>query len=131
MLSLCIGKIAAEKLLRQGGRLVVEDIDPTEIDNAIYNPLVCLQSVKYLFTTEAWDCFQEFYKNKAQLLQYQCNFCLKSDANEDDLFPCDHCLKYYHFTCVKLKKVVKKRQVWFCGPCKAQEKLCNKERESS
>ena len=131
VLSLCIGKIAAEKLLRQGGRLVVEDIDPTEIDNAIYNPLVCLQSVKYLFTTEAWDCFQEFYKNKAQLLQYQCNFCLKSDANEDDLFPCDHCLKYYHFTCVKLKKVVKKRQVWFCGPCKAQEKLCNKERESS
>ena len=36
----------------------------------------------------------------------------------DNLVSCQHCLKQFHLTCVKLKKISRKRQAWFCNPCK-------------
>ena len=55
MLTLCIGKEATEIVLRRGGVVNLEDIDPTEISNAVFNPIICLESIRYLFSDEAWD----------------------------------------------------------------------------
>ena len=129
MLTLCIGKEATEIVLRRGGVVNLEDIDPTEISNAVFNPIICLESIRYLFSDEAWDSFKFFYNSKARHFRYICNFCNKSNESGDDLIACESCLHSFHFTCVKLKKVVKKRQTWFCVPCKAKNKLSEQSTE--
>lgn len=127
VLSLCIGKEHCKKALYKykysGTRLEIDDLNPTEIGCAVFNSSIILSSIRYLFTDEAWERFESFYNDKSQYLKFMCNFCYRVDANGDDLIACEHCLNSFHFLCVKLKKNVKKRQPWFCNPCKTQEKL--------
>ena len=119
----------AAKVKKGGGKINVEDVDPTEIGNAVFNPVVCLEFIRYFFTEEAWVRFRGYYDSKAQYLKYMCNFCNKTEENGDGLIACEHCLQSFHYQCVKLKKVVKKRQTWFCAPCKAEERLQNEEEQ--
>ena len=122
VLLLCVGESVASNVLSNGKRVEEGDIDPTVIDSGVFNEKICLKMIKYLFSDAAWCRFYSFYSDKIEILKFQCAFCLNTDASYDDLITCDHCLKCYHHSCVKLKKSVRKRAAWFCNPCKAVSK---------
>ena len=130
VLSLCIGSETANLVLKRGDQVREDEVDPTEIGSAVFNSSVCLESVKYLFTDQAWNRFKTYYDIKSDHLKFTCCFCRKLDTNSDDLITCEHCLKGYHFSCVKLRKNVKKRQTWFCALCKAQVKVDSQSADS-
>ena len=85
VLSLCIGENTSESVLRNRGKVSEEDIDPTEISGAVFNSSVCLQSIKYMFTDEAWNTFQSYFNSKSEHFKFLCFACKKSDLNGDDL----------------------------------------------
>ena len=108
ILSLCIGDDVTESILREGGKVEVVHINPTEIRTAVFAPDICLQTIQYMFTEEAWDRFSSYYESKSKF-KFFCNSCSKFDEKGDDLISCECCLNSFHFRCVKLKQVVKKR----------------------
>ena len=121
-LSLCIGKECAEDILSKGGYVEIHNVYPTEIESAAFNPNVHVESIRYLFTPDAWERFYSYYCDKMHHLRYQCNSCRKSDSNSDDIIFCERCLTNFHYVCLKLKKTVRKRSSWFCNVCKAEKK---------
>ena len=123
-LTLCLGRDKALECLSKGEKINVTDVDPTEITTAVYNELVCVKTVQYLFDSDAWEKFTLFYTEKMNRLKFQCNSCLEVCQTSDDLISCDHCLMKYHYVCAKCKKGSKKRHQWFCNRCKIKAK-CN------
>ena len=89
----------------------------------MFHPAVCLEQIRYFFTIDAWEKLKYYVHSKSVHLEFSCRSCNKSDENSNDLISCEHCLKYFHISCARLKKNVKKRQPWFCPVCKAQERL--------
>ena len=49
VLSLCIGLEATYLVLKQGHKVSVNQIDPTEIRGAVFNSSVCLQQIRYVY----------------------------------------------------------------------------------
>ena len=102
-------RFATDLVLKQGHKVSVDQIDPTEISGAVFNSSVCLQQIRYMFTEEAWERFQFYYESKSEHSRFACNGCKKSEENGDDLISCEHCLTSYHLVCVRFRKDVKKR----------------------
>ena len=118
VLAWCVGKDVSETCLGFSNKITEDVIDPTEISAALYNDFVNIQSISYLYETDAWNKFMVFFEAKAASFVNRCSSCSKADVSNDDLISCDHCLLSFHNTCAKVKKTAKKRPHWFCNRCK-------------
>ena len=116
-LSICIGEKLAEKVLSSGSRVQLEHVFPTEIDPAAFNPILSIESIKYLFEPDAWDRFYSYYVEKEQYMKDRCFACSKTS---DENVSCEKCLRLFDLTCAKLKQSKRKRPSWFCQTCKAE-----------
>ena len=122
-LSLCIGNDAAMKVLSTGSRVQLEHVFPTEIDPAVFNPIISIQSIKFLFESDAWDRFYSYYTEREHFMKDRCFTC--SNLCPDEFIRCDKCLRVFDFKCGRVKPSKRKRSNWFCPACKLETKATN------
>ena len=76
---------------------------------------VCL--VRTYFSTDAWMIVEDIIRQKKKKTVWICSMC-QHDLHSDQSFLCDSCLTWFHFRCVGLSKLPKKKH-WFCRQCHA------------
>ena len=95
---------------------LVETI-PENVNNGCIDESACIQSIKRLFTEDAWQMVLVILKIKEEGCIYFYLVCqLEISDSTDDSIHCNSCLSWIHFRCTGLKKSPKKKQ-WFCRAC--------------
>ena len=89
---------------------------PEKIPCSILDENVHISLVRCYFTNEAWLVVQDVIAKKKEADVWICGVCHKDLADGQESIICDSCLQWYHFSCVCLTKMPKKKK-WFCKNC--------------
>lgn len=103
--------INSDKLIEE------DDVEcmPEKIPCSVLDENVDIYLVRRYFTSDAWKIVEDVMKNKAEINAWQCTTC-QHDLHSKESIICDCCLQWYHFSCVGLTKMPKRKN-WFCRSC--------------
>ena len=88
---------------------------PEKVPSSVLDDNVEVSLVRHYFTNDAWPLVEDVIKRKRLMNVWLCNCCNKH-FNIDESIVCEHCLLWYHFSCVGISKLPKKK-IWFCRSC--------------
>lgn len=132
ILSWFVGLNKAELALSKSRIIEEEDVEvlPQNIPWAILDEDVNLPLVQKYFSQDAWALVQQIEAAKRDNPFCECGECKKdldgsldhsmletTMRDESISIRCDHCMEWYHLSCVKLKKRPK-ATYWMCNKCK-------------
>ena len=105
-------------VLQDPKKLIEEEdveVQPELVSNAVLDENVDIHLVRRFFTNDAWMQVMDVVKTKCNNPVYTCKRC-SHDLDESLSIICDHCLTWFHVSCVGLKQSPKARY-WFCRGC--------------
>lgn len=88
---------------------------PEKVPSSVLDENVEVSLVRHYFTNDAWLLVEDVVERKRLMDVWLCNSCNK-DLNIDESIVCEHCLLWYHFSCIAFSKMPKKKK-WFCRSC--------------
>ena len=91
------------------------EVQPELVPNAVLDENVDVHLVRKFFKDDAWMQVMDVVKTKRNNPVYTCTYC-SHDLDESASIICDHCLTWFHVSCVGLKQNPKARY-WFCREC--------------
>ncbi|XP_065895227.1 uncharacterized protein [Dysidea avara] len=104
---------------KKGILIEEEDVEcRTElVPNSVLDENVDVCLVRKYFSTDAWMIVEDIIRQKKKKTVWICSVC-QHDLHSDQSVLCDSCLTWFHFRCVGLSKLPKKKH-WFCRQCHA------------
>ena len=91
------------------------EVRPEKLPDSVVDENVDVHLVRKYFTSDAWLLVKDVITQKQTNQVFVCNSC-SHDLDESPSILCDHCLLWFHITCVGLKQSPKARY-WFCRQC--------------
>ena len=112
-------KTVAERAIKSDQLVEEEEVEcrPEKISDAVVDENVDICLIRHLFTNDAWVMAESVLQQKSQSMTWICHLC-SHDLHTEQCILCDHCLLWYHFSCVGLSRQPKSRN-WFCRSCMA------------
>ena len=90
---------------------------PELLPDALLDENIDVHLIRRFFTDDAWLLLEEVVSQKLKRNIYTCKHC-SHDVHESPSVACDHCLNWFHMSCIGLKKGPK-HTYWFCRQCHA------------
>ena len=92
----------------------------SKIPSSVHDKLFDLSIIEMYCSKACFKKIQSHIETLENNPQWICNIC-STNIGKKHSIACERCLKWYHFTCTKLKR--KPRDDWFCMEC---QELANK-----
>ena len=112
----------AEAALKNPKRLIKEvEVWSELLPDAAVDENVDVHVIRKYFTADAWLVVVDVMTQKRSNPVYICKCCSQNLSKSSSII-CDHCLSWYHITCVGLKKAPK-AHYWYCRDCYKSPKI--------
>ena len=108
----------AEAALNNPKRLIEEEeieVQSELLPDATIDENVEVNAIKKYFTADAWLLVEDVMAQKRKNPVFTCKLCSQNLSTSLSIV-CDHCLTWYHITCVGLKQAPKVHY-WYCRDC--------------
>lgn len=120
LLEWVVSKEVSDLAVMNSGHLIdEEDIEvmPENIVDSVMDENVDISLIRKYFTPDAWMLVQDVVMQKRRSCQFTCNGCSQTLSDTcQRVIACDHCLCWFHLSCVGLKRLPKAKH-WFCRNC--------------